>query len=46
MVKLENKKLRFFQVGNLNSLKIRMNMMALKTQILFLKWKLIFMEDN
>lgn len=39
MVKRENKRLRFLQVGNLNSLKIRMSILSIKTQLFFLKLK-------
>ena len=39
MEKLENKRLRFLRVGNLSSLRIRMNILSIKTQLFFLKLK-------
>ncbi len=31
---------------NSSSLKIRIEMLSLKTQIVFLKWRLLFAEEN
>ncbi len=31
---------------NSNSLKIKIEMLSLKTQIVFLKWRLLFVEDK